>query len=207
MRHGGNTHEASQRLRRTPDQAGGWLELINDPKRAEIVITYLISIRRAVLVDKRRLGTVGPLVAAFPQDELGLEGQPTVEPLTPEIVHGIERLQVLPREQRLMDSYFHQLLDHIGERVHSLRPTMPAVRFVSVGPHFGPVLFFAVCVLWRGLLATFERRGETQALADAQAAIRELHAWEALFPERIDPEQVSALRSDLRREAVYRAFR
>jgi hypothetical protein len=183
------------------------MELINDPKRAEIVITYLLGIRRAVLVDKRRLGTVGPFVGVFPQEELGLEGRPTQEPLTPEIVHAIERLQVMPREQRIVDSYFRQLLDYLSIQLHALRPTMPIARFVCIGPHFGPVLFFAVSDLWRGLLAGLERRGETQAIEDGQGAIRDLHAWEALFPERIDPEQVAALQSDLRREVVFRAYR
>jgi hypothetical protein len=84
---------------------------------------------------------------------------------------------------------------------------MPIARFVCIGPHFGPVLFFAVSDLWRGLLAGLERRGETQALEAGRAAIRELYAWEALFPERIDAEQVAALQSDLQREAVFRAYR
>jgi hypothetical protein len=183
------------------------MELINDPRRAEIVITYLLGLRRAVLVDKRRLGTVGPFIGVFPQEELGLEGRPTAAPLTPEIVHSIERLQVMPREQRLVDSYFHQLLDHLSVQLRELRPTMPLARFVCIGPHFGPVLFFAVSDLWRGLLGGLERRGETASLEDGRRALRELQAWEALFPERIDPEQVAALQADLRREVVFRAYR
>jgi len=183
------------------------VELINDPKRAEIVITYLLGIRRAVLVDKRRLGPVGPYIGVFPQEELGLEGRPTAEPLTPEIVHSIERLQVMPREQRLVDSYFHQLLDQIGVQLQALRPVMPRARFVCIGPHFGPVLFFAVSDLWRGVLGGLERRGEADVLLAARDALRELHGWEATFAERIDLEQVDVLRADLLRQAVYRAYR
>jgi hypothetical protein len=183
------------------------VELINDPKRAEVVITYLLGIQRAVLVDKRRLGAVGPFIGVFPQDQLGLEGRPTAEPLTPEIVHSIERLQVMPREQRLVESYFHQLLTHIGGQLQTVRPTMPLARFVCIGPHFGPVLFFAVSDLWRGLLHGLERRGETDVLDAARNALRELHGWEATFAERIDPEQVDVLHADLRRQAVYRAYR
>ncbi len=183
------------------------MELMSDPRRAEIVIIYLLGIRRAVLVDKRRLGAEGPFVGVFAQEELGLEGRPTEEPLTPEIVHSIERLQVMPRERRLVDSYFRQLLDHLGFQLRALRPTMPLPRFVCIGPHFGPVLFFAVSDLWRELLGGLERRGETDAIATAREAIRELHRWEALFPELVDPEQVDVLRADLRREAIYRAYR
>jgi hypothetical protein len=106
-----------------------------------------------------------------------------------------------------MDSYFAQLLDYLGARVHLLRPTMPAVRFVCVGPHFGPVLFFAVSDLWRGLLAGLKRRGETEALQNGRDAVRALYAWEALFPERIDPEHVATLQADLSREVIYRAIR
>ncbi len=183
------------------------MELINDPRRAEIVITYLLPIRRAVLLDKRRLGAAGPYIGVFAQDELGLEGRPTAEPLTPEVVHGIERLQVMPREQRLIDSYFRQLLEHIGVQLQRLRPTLPVARFVCIGPHFGPVMFFAVSDLWRDLLGGLERRGETEVLVAAREALRELHAWEAAFPERIDVEQVDVLRADLQREAIYRAYR
>lgn len=183
------------------------MELMSDPKRAEIVITYLLRIGRAVLVDKRRLGPVGPFIGVFPQAELGLEGRPIGDPLTPEIVHSIERLQVMPRDRRIVESYVRQLLDMLSIELHALRPTMPIARFVCIGPFFGSVLFFAVSDLWQGLLIGFQQRGETQTLSDARDAIRELQAWEALHAERIDPEAVAALRGDLRREGIFRAFR
>lgn len=183
---------------------GNALELTNDPRQAEVVIIYLLKLGKALVVDKRRLGSAGPWVDVFPQQELLLEGGSVQAPLTAQIVRLIERRQVMPADQRLMHSYFRQLLETIAFRLRVLRPTLPTVERLSIGPHFAPVQFLALSDLWRGLLRELRGRGEEETVDQARARIRELCACEALYAERIDPNELDLLREDFRAEQFYR---
>ncbi|MBI4493867.1 MAG: hypothetical protein HY690_13830 [Chloroflexi bacterium] len=182
------------------------MELTNDPRQAEVVIIYLLNLGKALLVDKRRRGPVEPWIEALPQQELLLEGKSIQAPLTHQLVHLIERRQMLPADQRLMQSYFGQLLEALAFRLQVLRPTLPTVERLSLGPHFAPVALLAASDLWRGLLREFQERGEEGAEHQARAKMRELYAYEVLRRERVDAEELALLRQDFREQQVFRSL-
>ncbi len=182
------------------------MELTNDPNQAEVVIIYLLSLRRALLVDKRRSGATGPYIEIFPQQELLLEGRAVEAPVTPEVVHLIERQQLLPGDQLIMQSYFRQVVQTIAFRLRVLRPSFPTVQRISIGPHFAPVVLLAVSDLWRQLLAELKSRGEDEAVQQAKTKMNEIYACEVLYRERVDPDQLELLSKDFRSEEVFRRY-
>lgn len=182
------------------------MELTNDHRQADVVILYCLNLGRALLVDKRSSATAGPWVEVFPQQELLLEGSAVEAPLTPRIVHLIERRQVLPADQRIMQSYFRQLLHAIAFRLRLLRPALPEPRWLAIGPHFSPIALLAVSDLWRGLLRELDLRGGRQAVEQARAKLRELYALDVLQAERRSPDELEVLREDLARRQVYRTL-
>jgi hypothetical protein len=180
------------------------MQLVNDVRHAEVVIIYMLGIRRAILVDKRHAGHTEPFAGVFPQQELLLEGRAIEAPLTPHVVHLIERMQVMPGDQRMMQSYFQQLLDAIGSQLLLLRPTLPEVRRLSLAPHFAPVPMLALSDVWRGLLLDLEEHGGHAASAQARQILRDLYALEAMYPELRDEDEVKMLRDDAHAQEIYR---
>ncbi|MBI4328819.1 MAG: hypothetical protein HY685_03020 [Chloroflexi bacterium] len=172
------------------------MELTSDPEQAEVMVFYLLNLGKALFIDKRRSGEIAPLVEVFPQEELLLEGKDLEAPLTPQVVHLIERRQIMPPQPLIMQSYMRQLLQIITWKLTILRPGLRSPRYISIGPHFAPVPLLAGSELWRGVLRYFELRGEEGALHQAKEKMRELYLWEILRYERVDPEQVEALRRD-----------
>ncbi len=182
------------------------MELTNDPQRAEVVVFYLLNIKRALIIDRRRHHTMGPFVDVVPHGEVLLEGRPVAEPLTPEIVRAIEGRQTVPRQPRLMQTYLRHLVQVIGSKLTALRPGLGEPRSVSLGPHFAPVLMLASSQVWQNLLREMEANGETDAAAQAREKMKELHAWEIAHRERRYPDQVELLRADFNTRAVYKLY-
>ena len=182
------------------------MELTNDPKRAEVVVFYLLNIRRALIIDRRQHEAAGPFVDVVPHDELLLQGRPVQEPLTPEIVRAIEGRQTVPRQPRLMQTYLRHLVQVIGSKLSVLRPGLGEPRSVSLGPHLAPVLMLASSEVWQGLLREMEASGDAEAAARARGKMRELHAWEIAHRERRYEDQVEMLRADFNAHAVFKPY-
>ena len=182
------------------------MELTNDPQRAEVIVFYLLNIRRALLIDRRRSDSSGPFVEAVPHDELLLQGRPVEEPLTPEIVRAIEGRQTVSRQPRLMQTYLRHLVQVIGSRLGTLRPGLGEPKSISLGPHLAPVLMLASSQVWQQLIRDMELAGELESMRRARGVMRDLHAWEITHRERIYPDQVELLRSDYNSGRVFKPY-
>ena len=122
------------------------VELTDDHQQAEVIVVYLLNLGKALLVDKRRSSDRGPVVELLPQEEMLLEGKPVAPPLTPEVVHFIERLQVMPQQPGVFQSYMRQLVETMELKLAYMRPELGPPKLISVGPHFAPVMLMAPTV-------------------------------------------------------------
>src|SRR3990172_5268758 len=154
------------------------MELTNDPLEAEVVVLYLLELKRALLLDKRRFGNIPPLVEAFPQQELLLEGKPAEAPLVPEVIHAIEHHRVLPSEPHIMALYLRKLVEVISWKLAELRPALSSPHLLTIGPHFAPIMILAHSPMWTGLLRQLEEREEVETARQARALMKELFALE-----------------------------
>ncbi len=182
------------------------MELTDDHQQADVIVVYLLNLGKALLVDKRRSADHGPLVDVLPQEEMLLEGKPVAPPLTPEAVHFIERLQVMPQQPGVFQSYMRQLVETMELKLAYMRPDLGPPQFISIGPHFAPVLLMANSDIWLGVIEDLHSRGEDDAVEQAREALKELYVDEVMLPERIDPVKVAELRRDFYDQQVFRPY-
>ena len=183
------------------------MELTSEPGKADVIILYLLSLGKALLIDKRRSDTSGAMVDVLPQKELLLEGNSLDLPLTPEIVNSIERRQIMPTDPVVVQSYFDQLVSSLESKLSVIRPGFGPTRLLAMGPHFGPVRELADSELYQGILQDLKANGEGAAAKATEKKHQELLVQEMASLERYDPKRVEALRRDFFAQKHFRPYR